>query len=253
MRILTHLIAIVLGASLMFLLVQQRIADIPRDQAMLELIHTRAIIEQDLERRGEQLTGTLRAFANAVADDRDFAMRLIVEQDPSAPEVSGIASRYIGVAGLSLLAVADSTSTLISCGHFPAAAGNSVSDKIATLDTQTVFIMDNIKGEPVLTWQARTECAIADAARLNCVGGSIVDHEFIESLVPREGVKLLFQYGDMHIGLGSIETMSEIEDNRMIVDGTTYLATSVVLPYRGEGEPPRLILLMNEPSPPRLF
>jgi hypothetical protein len=253
MRIFTHVLAILMGAAGMFFFIQQRTTSIPRDQAVLELIHTRSVIEKRLEESGEELVSTLRGFTQTVADNRDFAMKLIVEQDPSASEVSGIASRYIDVAGFSLLEVADSAATLVSCGHFPAATGTSASDKIALLDTQAVFLMDHIKGEPVLTRQARTEGTIADAARFDCMGGYIVDSSFVAGLAPREGVRLLFQHDGVSIGFDSVETMSEIDDNRMIVNDTTYLATSIDLPYRGEGEPPRLILLMNEPAELRLF
>ncbi|MBD3241928.1 MAG: hypothetical protein GF331_15165 [Chitinivibrionales bacterium] len=253
MKVLTHLLAIVVGAAAVFFLVQQRMARVAHERAVLELIHTKAIVEKRLEDQAAELTERLQAFADRVANDRDFAMKLIVDQEPSAPQVSEVASRYVAVMGADLLAVTDSTHTLLSCGHFPAAAGNSVADKAALLDTEPVFLYDNIKGEQVLTRQARVDLTIAETVSLSCLGGCIVDEQYLRELAPRENLRMLFRYGDTTIGADSIEAISEITDNTMIVNDTTYLATSLKLQHAGELEAPEIIILADRPPAPSLF
>ncbi len=253
MKFVSHLLAIVIGAAVVFFLLQQRTARIVHERAVMELIHTKAAIEKRLEDQAAQLTRRLQAFADRIANDRDFAMKLIVEQEPSAPEVSAIASRYLGVMGADLLAITDSAHTLLSCGHFPAAAGNSAADKASLLDAEPVFLYDNIKGDQLLTRQARVDLTIAETVRLSCLGGCIVDEQFVRELAPREGLRLLFRYGDTTIGADSIEAISEITDNTMIVNDTTYLATSLTLRHAGELEAPEIIILADRPPTPSLF
>lgn len=253
MKIVTHLLAILAGAAVVFFVLQQRAARIVHERAVLELIHTKAAIEKRLDDQATELTQRLHAFADRIANDRDFAMKLIVEQEPSAPEVSEVASRYVGVMGADLLAVTDSGHTLLSCGHFPAAAGNSAADKASLLDADPVFLYDNIKGEQVLTRQARVDLTIAETVRLSCLGGRIIDEAYLRELAPREGLRLLFRYGDTTIGADSIEAISEITDNTMIVNDTTYLATTLTLRHAGELEAPEIIILADRPPAPSLF
>lgn len=253
MKIVTHLLALIAGLAASYVFINQRVATIPQDRALLELLHTKGIVEKRLDDCRDRLARQLTAFSTVVANDRDFAMKLIVEQDVSAPEVSEIAARYMDVMDLDLLEVADGAHVLLSCGHFPASAGNSVEAKAAQLDSVATLIYDNVKGQRMLTMQARIEFSIGEEARLACMGGMIVDSTFIHELAPREGLRVLFRYGDLTMGMYSIEAMSEITDNTMIVNDTTYLATSVRLRHADEGEAPELILLSDIPPKVSLF
>ena len=250
MRVFFYAAAVVLGGLLVFLFAGHRVARIPREQAVMELLHTRAAVEQALAGRGAALTRRLRAFAEQVAGDRDFAMKLIVEQDRTAPEVTEFARRYMAAMDLGLLEIADSASVLLSCGHFPAAAGNSVASKAAALDSQAVFLLDTIRGEEVLTLQARVTATLGDSTRTGCQGGWVVDQAFLDGLTPPPGVRVMLRAGSHSIGLNSISSMSAITGNTMIINDTTYLATALLLAFHGEEDPPALLLV--SPMPQRL-
>jgi hypothetical protein len=253
MKLIVPALALIAGLLIAYLPLQSRLKRASRDQAVLELLHTRAAIEKQVQAQGRQIVRKLSGFAELLAGDRDFTMKLVAEQDRSAAEVSEVAYRFIRAMDLSLLEVTDSAYTLLSCGHFPAAAGNSVATKALSLDSSAVFIRDNIKGEPRLTLQARVDATIADAARISCLGGAVVDRDFLAGLTPREGVRLLFTQGDITIGMDSVETMSAIKDNTIIVNDTTWLATSIELPWSGDGSAPRIVVLAQMPKPVGLF
>jgi hypothetical protein len=247
------LISLLAGVAVGFFLVQQRAALGPRQQAVVELIHVRDAAEKTLAVRSETLQRQLAAFAEQVANDRGFAMKMLVEMDRTAPEVSEIAARYLKAMGLSILEVADSSDTLVSCGHFPAAAGSSISEKAALLDTQAVCMVDNIQGIQALTMQARARFVIGDAARLSCVGGWVVDEAFLRELVAHKGVRTLLRFGDTAIGMSNVSAMSEIKNNTLILNDTTFLATSLDLPFRGDSTAPKLYLLADMPPKMSLF
>jgi len=252
-RILTIVAAFVLGAALCFALVHRRVRDMPREQAMVELLHTKAAVERALRHRESTLRRQLEAFAQLVSGDRDFAMKLIVEQDRSAPEVSDLASVYMPAMALSLLEIADSAGSLLSSGHFPASAGNSVSDKLALLDTTARCVDDLVRGQPALTIQAKVATMLGDAARVSCSGGWLIDQAFLEDLTPHPGVTLLLRHGDSFLGMDSVTSVSAIVDNVMIVNDTRYLATSLRLGYRGDGVEPELFILTTLPGSVSLF
>jgi hypothetical protein len=253
MRILTHLAVLVAGIALAYFAVSQRLTDIPRDQALLELLHARAAVEKGLDDQSSRLSRQLEAFGEFVANDRDLAIKLIVERDRSAPEVSRIASRYMAAMDLDLLEVADSAYTLLSSGHFPASAGNSVAEKAAQITPQAAFVYDNVKGQEMLTLQARFDFAVGGEARLTCMGGFIVDSSFVSHLSPRDGLRLLFRAGDLTVGMDSIEAMSGMSDNTIIINDTTYLGTKLRLRYAGEGDAPELMLIAAQPPRVSLF
>ncbi len=253
MRVLAVAIAFVLGVALAFGFVHRRVRTVPRDQALVELLHTKSAVERSLRHKQTVLLEQLEAFAQLVSADRDFAMKLVVEQDRSAPEVSQVAARYMPAMALSLLEVSDSTGTLLSSGHFPASAGNSAAEKLALIDTTAVFLDDLVRGRQELTLQAGVNVMLGDAARITCSGGWMVDEGFLEELTPHPGVRLMLRHGELYRGIDSVSAVSPITDNQMIVNDVTYLATSLAIPYRGDGVAPELIILADLPAPLSLF
>lgn len=246
MKIVIPIITFLLGALLVLLLIGRQTADIPLSHARMELIHARRAVEKRLRQHGESLTQRLKGFAGAVGEDRDFAMKLIAEQERSASEVSDFAQRYIEPMDISVLEITDSAYMLLSCGQFPAAAGNSVAEKAQALGPEGTMLVDEIRGKPVLTLQAIERLSIADQT-LHCIGGLTVNRAFVEALSPRPGVRLLLKWEEEIIGGTDIESMSDLEGNTIIVNDTTYLATSASLPWAGEGEAPELLILTDKP------
>jgi hypothetical protein len=244
MKIVIVIAAILAGFLLATGLFVSQTHTLAQKQQLYQLENAKATVEKLLASRYQQIQQQLGAFAHTVAGDQDFSMKLVAEQDRSAAEVSEICQRYLLPMGFSLLRVVDSVDIMLSCGQFPAAAGNPVPITIAELDSQPVFVMDNLHNDSVLSLQARITLSIAEIVPLACIGGVVVDETFLSSLAPQPGVRLVLRYGDKIVGAG-ISTISSLTGNTMAVNDTTCLAASINLPYAGNGEPPILYIVMN--------
>ncbi len=251
MRILiTALIALAVGcitAGILLFAVNRKIAPLNRDYALKELIVSANAVTKHVDNLSEQLLSQLSGFCSIVADDRDFAMKLIVEQDYSAQEVTDIAGKYIRAMGFDFLEVTDKKYRILSSGHFPASAGNKATGKSMLPDKAATFIDDNVKGTEVLALQAKIPFTCADVP-LYAIGGINVNAAFLAELRPHDGVRILLKQGNEIAGMDDIETMSEIKDNTIIINDKTLLATSLTLSWAGEGDKPEIILLMEQPA-----
>jgi hypothetical protein len=246
MKILTHALTAVLAAALVLWFVTSRLPAVMEDEAAMDLVHASQAAEKCLEDLSSRLQRQLGAFGEAVAEDRDFAMKLIVEEDTSASEVAGIAGRYMGPMGLDVLEIAASNHVVLSSGHFPARAGEFAAGKSELVDSRPTCLFENIKGEERLTLQAGSAFGFAEQ-RFYCTGGVIVDEALLQRLTPRAGVRVILRHGDNVTGFDNVETMSAIENHRIIINDTTYLASAIPLPTAGLDEPLELIVLMDEP------
>jgi hypothetical protein len=166
-----------------------------------------------------------------------------VEGNRSAPEVTDLTLRYMEPMGFSLLEIADSASTLLSCAQFPASTGGNIADKAGLLGEQPKFIVDNVKGQKVLTLQSKVRLRILDTL-IYCIGGRIVDEAFISQLSPGNGFRLALKQGDRILGMNG-RRISDIKDSTAAVDATVYPAVSIPLPFAGQEETP-FLLLINE-------
>jgi hypothetical protein len=251
-----YFIGIVIGCSITALILiplfSKKLSSRITDRSVMEVIHTGAIVKTTLDKRCGSLTKKLSAVADIIAADRDFSMKLIVENDRSAPEISDIASLYIEPMNLSILEITDSNYVILSSGHFPASVGNSVAEKGSILTDSALCLSDNIKGKDTLTFQAKITFTIADQT-MYCIGGYIIDEPFIEDIRPRQGVSLLLKYDGEISGMDNIETISAITDNTIIINDTTYCATKISLPYSGDRAPPEIIITIDMPQRPSLL
>lgn len=246
--VLTHAAAILAGAAMMFAISKGRVTQLHRKHGAVRLVDARQTTGKCLQDYQARLSRRLRAFAAQVAADRGFSMKLLVEQQRSASEVSEIASRFMGPMGFSLLEVTDSSFRLLSSGHFPASVGKSAARKAEMLEEQPVFVMDNIRGRKVLTLQSRIDFTIAERT-FWCLGGVEVDESFLNSLTPASVSNLLLQKDGELIGGDGIETMSPLSDNEVIINDTPFQADTLRLSYRGEdGDAPVLYLLLDRPG-----
>ncbi|MBD3345578.1 MAG: hypothetical protein GF401_11000 [Chitinivibrionales bacterium] len=252
MKVLTHGLAVILTAAILLALIWMKLpGEINAIIARRQISSLRQCVRQQLEQQKESLADKLTAFAEVTGSDREFAMRLLVENDPSAAEVVERAEQFIRPMGLEILEITDSLFVLISSGHFPASAGNSIAEKITLLESDPAFIMDNILGEEALTLQAKTRFSIAELP-FYVAGGLIVDQGFLSMLVPSSNSFVLLKWEDEIIGgekLGKIESISEIEDNKIIVNNRTFLADTLSLQFSGENASPVLLVLAEEPEP----
>lgn len=248
MKFLTHLAVACLVAFLVLFAVNRKIAGISRDFALDDLVHTVGVAEKNMEVQAVGLVDRLRALGNALASDRNFPMKVLVEKDPAHPEVTEIAARHMAAMGLTVLEVTDEHGLILSCGHFPAGAGNESGTKFGLLDARPAFVLDNIRGEDILTFQAKVgfECA---GVTFYCLGGFVADSCLVHRLSPHEATISFVKFGGGVPGRSDIESISEISDNRAVMNDAFYLAASLALPWVGQGDGPTLILLREEPEP----
>jgi hypothetical protein len=202
-------------------------------------------VEAQLKTVTDGLTSQITAFSRAVAADRDFSMKVLVEKDRSAPEVTDIAPRYLEPMALSALSIVNSRDTILSCGQFPANTGGP-SPVAGILGSSAAFVIDNVKGSTVLTLQAKERFAILDSV-FYAIGGVIVDANFCSRFSLPRGYRLLCKQGAAVIGMERVESISDVKDNMIVLNNVSYPAVSIVLPFAGSGPPPSLIIIPDAP------
>jgi hypothetical protein len=239
--------AVVAGASV-FLVMRHQTRSSQMISAADELASLRQTVEKRLGEITSDIDGRLAAFAGEVSTDQQFSLKLLVENNVSAPEVTGTAARFLGPMGFSLLAVADSAGIILSSGHFPASAGNSMASTLSRLSATPAVIEDNVMGRQVLTMQAKKTFSIAGDIRFSAVGGLIVDDRFLETLSPRPGVSVLFKQGATVTGMAKVQAISEVKNNRIIINDREYPAFELPLEYAGDSLPPVLIVAVTKPG-----
>jgi hypothetical protein len=227
--------------------VSRKISNLRRECAINELQHTAGIVENRLSAMATTLNRQLGALGNTVARDYDFSMKLLVENNATAPEVYEMASRYMEPMGLSVLAIIDANNRVVSSGHFPAEAGNPADKVLANIDGAGRFVTENIGGRELLTFQSRASFTCSNVAMF-VVGGYIIDSLFLTGFQLRDHVTLLLKRGNSVVGMNDIQTMSALKDNMIIINDRSWLAAEVPLKARGATELPELLLLMPEPA-----
>ena len=216
-----------------------------KEQAVSDLLPVKKQVEEQLKNRMDGLSGQIAAFARMVAGDRDFSMKVLVEKDRSASEVTEIAPRYMEPMALSVLSIVNNRDTLLSCGQFPANAGGP-SPVAGLLGDSAAFVMDNVKGVMVLTLQAKARFAILDSVFF-AIGGTIVDETFCSCFSLPQGYRLLCKQGGTVVGVEHVASISDVKDNVIVLNNSSYPAVSIALPYAGSGSAPCLIISTDKP------
>ncbi len=194
------------------------------------------MISSDIEKK-------LISFADAVADDRVFSLRLLGEQDKSSPDVTQFASRFIKPMGFSVLDIVDSSMIVVSSGAFIASAGGNVTESFSALGKKPGFYKDKIKGETVLTFQAKRSFRIADIP-FYVSGGCRVDKTFLEMLAPDDNCGIFIKVGDEIVGNDTIRTVSDLKDHKIIINDKEYDAA--VIPLASESAvAPQLVVYLK--------
>jgi hypothetical protein len=217
-----------------------------RQEAFAELALVKKTVECRLASRMERISAQIAAFAAAVAEDRDFSMKFLVDKDRSAPEVTEIARKYLEPMAFSVLTVTDSQYIVLSCGHFPANTGAAF-PSARGFSAAPSFVMDNVKGENVLTVQAKARFTILDTAIFFAFGGLAAGKEFCSGLCCWPGYSVLVKKGSAVSGLDKVESISEVKGDTIVLNNVTYPAASISLPWTGEGDPPVLLIVSQKP------
>jgi hypothetical protein len=215
------------------------------EAAYKELAFVKQSVEHQINSQMDLIAVQLAGFAGVVAGDREFSMKLLVEKDKSAPEVTEIAQRYLAPMALSILSVTDSQYSILSCGHFPANAGSAF-ESARLLGDKPAFIMDNVKGEAVLTLQSKAQFKILDAVFYAC-GGMAVGKDFLARLTCWPGYSILIKQGTTVLGMEKIESISDIKDSTILLNNVRYPAASIVLPFAGAGDAPQCVIMSTKP------
>ncbi|HUI92773.1 MAG TPA: hypothetical protein VLX68_11050 [Chitinivibrionales bacterium] len=215
------------------------------EAAYRELAFVKQSVERQINSQEDCLAQQIAAFAAVVAGDREFSMKLLVEKDKSAPEVTEIAQRYLAPMGLSILSITDSQYVILSCGHFPANAGSMFTSG-SLLGDKPAFVMDNVKGETVLTLQSKSPFKILNAVFYVC-GGMAVGKDFLARLSCWPGYSILVKQGTTVLGMEKVESISDVKDSTILLNNVRYPAASIGLPYAGAGDAPVCIVMSNRP------
>lgn len=246
MKIIIPFITAFVSVILVVFLINKEISSLNSDFCIKELQNVSQNIEKRIADISHKMFLQNKGFCETVSDDRDFSMKLLVEKDFSASEVTDISINYMKAMNFSFLEICDENNIIISSGHFSANIGNK-SQNCKNMDNKSVFVFDKIKGQDVISFQVKNVFFCADK-KLQTVGGLLVDFNFISHLKPYDGIIVLFKLGQEIIGMDDIETMSDIKNNRIIINDKIWIATSLNLSSSEEGINPELIIIKEEPK-----
>jgi hypothetical protein len=236
------------GASVLFALCQQ-----PKPSSAVctdrELVFCREEVSKRLKEMSEDIGTRLSAFATEVAGDQLFSLRLLAEDNRSAPEVTTKAGQFIKPMGFSVLTIIDSASIILSSGDFSASVGNSAQKKAELLADNPTFIAGQIMGKSVLTMQAKKPIRIVEGIPLYALGGIAIDEDVLARLSPHKGVTVLLKQGSAITGMAGVRTMTDLKDNKIVINDKEYGAFQINLPFAGEGDAPVLIVILQPAGP----
>jgi hypothetical protein len=242
--ILTHAAAVILTAAVAGAVFHYARSSAEGRHARAGLASARLSVERAVAQHAATLQRQLDAFCDVAAHDRDFAMKILVENDRSAPEVTELAPRFLAPMDMWVLEITDSALVVLSSGHFPMNVGNAVPQKASLPVGQAFLFEENIRGRRQLTWQMKAKFAI-EGMVFYCFGGRLVDSTFLCSLTPSDEVEVVLRRGDRAIGSMEVESVSAIKENAAVVNNTLYLADSVSLFSCGEEQSSVLLVLIG--------
>ncbi|MDO5575692.1 MAG: hypothetical protein Q4F84_01320, partial [Fibrobacter sp.] len=78
------------------------------------------------------------------------------------------------------------------------------------------------------------------------VGGIEINEDFLKKLTPCDGVRVLLKHENDYSGMDDIRSVSEIKDNRIIINDKEYLAVQIEISCIGDGESPKLIIILEK-------
>jgi hypothetical protein len=223
------LIGALLCGSITFFVMKKRTFRKDLGSDLQQLNAAELSVKKRLTMLDTKLSAQLSAFSEAVSSDKDFSIKLLVENDKSSSDVVEIAGRYLKAMDFSVLEVVDSSNTIISSGHFPASAGLNDKDHITQLSSEPAAAIENVMGNQLLAFQLKKEFKIADYL-FYAVGGIEINDKFFSELAPFENVKVLLKLGNKYIGMNDIRSISEIKDHKIIINDKEYFATQFPFP-----------------------
>ncbi len=232
--------ALISGSAIYYVMKKQNANEL-QSIKIQKLLIAESAVKSRLSIIESKLIDQLNAFSNAVSTDKNFSLKMFVESDLSSSDIVDIAGRYLKTMDFSVLEVIDSSGTIVSSGHFPASAGQNISEHIAALSRRPTAIKENIMGNQVLTLQSKKMFEIADF-QFYAIGGYEINSKLLKELSPWDEVTVLLQNGNDYIGMDDIRSISEIKDHSIIINDKEYYATRI--PFSSVNNKSELSLLV---------
>ncbi len=183
-----------------------------------------AAVEARLKSYRTDLENGLCGFSSAVSNDRNFSVKLLVEQDTAAAEVVGIAALYKKAMRFDLLDICDSAGKIISDGD-GAVQGSLVHTNPSSQDF--LPMSDSLVGTgKVLTLQARIPFQCSNAP-LFASGGVILDNSFFNEFSPSRDCRLIMRHNDELFGMDAVKTISQYSDGKILIDNEPWIAAPI--------------------------
>jgi hypothetical protein len=253
MKILKYVLIFILGALLsgagVFLFMKGRSQPAVSGSAASGIEQARESVEQRLAETSQDINDRLAAFAREVEGDQLFSLKLLVENNPSAPEVTNKAVQFLSPMGFSLLEIADSGYAVISSGQFPASVGNSVAAKAERLSDEPAVVSDKVMSGEVVTFQAKRTFRIAESITFYAMGGMIINEAWLKRLSSSKSVSVLLKRDNVVLGMDDVKTISEVKDSRILINDREYEAAEVPLSVAGGEAAASLIVIMSPGRP----
>lgn len=248
MKFLKYVFIVIVSIALTITVFAGKIKPLYKESAINEVSFNTLGASKSFSAFTTKLEKQVKSLGQIISDDMDFAMKLSIDGDISAPEISEFALKYMDAMGFSFLEVIDTSYTILSSGHFPSSNGNIAMDLKDLPENSAVILRKELKGEKyqALLIKIPFNCA---GIKLFAVGGVIIDDAFLNNLSPNSKTTVLMKIGDEIIGM-NVSTISEINDHKIIINDSTYFASSTSLSIV---ESPELIVIREEPADVTLF
>ncbi|MFP4015293.1 MAG: hypothetical protein ACLFVQ_14485, partial [Chitinispirillaceae bacterium] len=229
MKFLIPLLTAILAAAGTYYYLQNGTETTAQEEPDYRVEIARKTVQTRLDDLNKEIRVRLSAFAEVLQNDRAFSMKLFLEKDRSSDVVREAAIRFRKPLGFSFLEITDNNGEILSCGHFPARAGLSSEEKARSLTRTPTVYVDKYKGEQVLSYQAKETFQLLDSP-LNVIGGIRINEELLQKLGEYASARVILKDGMTIIGMDDIHSISEIRNNRIIINDRQYEAASITLP-----------------------
>lgn len=248
MKFLKYTLIIVVSIVLATVVIAKKIQPLYKDYVIKEVSLNAAGTAKSFKSLSGRVEKQLSAFGRIVSDDMDFAMKLSIDGDISAPEISEFALQYMGPMGFSFLEIVDSSYVILSSGHFPSSNGNVAMDHQEMPENRAIIRQKDLKGEKhtALLMKVPFNCA---GIKLFAVGGIKLTNDLLAAFSPNSSSQVIIKNGDQIVGL-DVKTISELKDHKIIINDKTYYASSTTLNMPNN---PELITIREEPADVTLF
>lgn len=235
--------AVVVGGLLVFIMItRQQKADNAAKLSLLSVMEQ--TVQNELQEASSHIERQLRELSEVIAADKQFSLKIFVENDRSSQLVTEMAEKFMGPMGFSVLEISDASNRILSSGHFPASAGNSNKEKMQLLTSEASAVDENIMGTPTLTLQAKSDFTIA-GFNFHTSGGTTIDKAFLERLTPNAAVTILLKRDEEYIGKDDIRSISPITDHQIIINDQKHLASELDIPSSGQAGELKLLVILG--------